>query len=182
MKNKVNTYGKGLAFLVIASLFISGCGYFGKKINYGQKEGPIYTITIKNTLAGERLAPLLVVGDADDAKIWVGEYVSQEARTQFTTGNPKSLASVFTGDISSPGKVGVDGELKFEFRTTASSIRITAMVHPDKTPDNYVTALVNLDELPSETTLKRYDIGDDEDRKTVVFVEDAGVVSVTQNN
>ena len=48
-----------------------------------------YTITVKNTLAREKLAPILVVGNADDRKIWVGEYVSPEARTQL--GNKPAL-------------------------------------------------------------------------------------------
>ena len=49
------------------------------------------------------------------------------------------------------------------------------MVHPDFTPDNYVTALINLD-TPGVTPLERFDIGDDEKRKTVVKVEPAGSV------
>jgi hypothetical protein len=136
-----------------------------------------YTITVKNTLAKERLAPVLVVGDADDAKIWVGQYVSKEARTQFTTGNPAPLAAVLRGEQNQPGKIPVGGEVTFRFKTAAARARITAMVHPDVTPDNYVTALVDL-KAGGTTELERFDIGDDEKRYTVVKVGSAGSVTV----
>jgi hypothetical protein len=48
----------------------------------GQAAGKEYTITLRNTLAKERLAPVLIVGDADDRKIWAATYVTPEARTQ----------------------------------------------------------------------------------------------------
>ena len=55
------------------------------------------------------------------------------------------------------------------------------MVHPDKTPDNYVTALIPLsgDNTNKTIDLVRFDIGDDEDRKTVVKVGKAGTVTVS---
>jgi hypothetical protein len=136
-----------------------------------------YTITVRNGLAQEKLAPILVVGDADDTKIWVGAYVSPEARTQFTTGNPAPLAQVLGGDQGLPGKLGVGKEVTFKFRTSAKTARITAMVHPDVTPDNYVTASIDLSRL-GETPLVRYDIGDDEGRKSVLEVGPAGSVTV----
>jgi hypothetical protein len=71
----------------------------------GQAAGKEYTLTLRNTLANERLAPVLIVGDADDQKIWVGRYVSPEARTQFTTGNPGPLAATLGGDQGQPGTV-----------------------------------------------------------------------------
>ena len=43
----------------------------------GQESGTAYSITIENMLAEEKFAPILVVGDADDGKIWVGDYVSK---------------------------------------------------------------------------------------------------------
>ena len=52
------------------------------------------------------------------------------------------------------------------------------MVHPDVTPDNYVTALLDLKAGASTTALERFDIGDDEGRKTVVKVGPAGEVRV----
>ena len=104
----------------------------------GQESGTAYSITIENMLAEEKFAPILVVGDADDGKIWVGDYVSKEARTQFTIGNPSPLSDALGGDQSLPGKLGVGGKVTFEFKTSAKKARITAMVHPDKTPDNYV--------------------------------------------
>ena len=136
-----------------------------------------YTITLKNGLAKEKLAPILVVGDADDRKIWVGGYVSPEARTQFTTGNPAPLAAVLGGEQGLPGKLGVGQEVTFKFRTSAKTARITAMVHPDFTPDNYVTASIDLSK-PGVTTLERFDIGDDENRRTVAKVGPAGSVTL----
>ena len=62
-------------------------------------------------------------------------------------------------------------------RTTARKARITAMVHPDITPDNYVTALVDLN-ARGTTTLERFDIGDDEKRYSVVKVGPAGTVTL----
>ncbi len=164
------------AFLFLgATSLAGGCAFFQPE-KVGQAEGREYTITVKNTLAKERLAPILVVGDADDRKIWVGQYVSPEARTQFTTGNPGPLAAVLGGDQGQPGKLGVGEEITFKFKTRASKARITAMVHPDITPDNYVTTLLDLNR-PGTTVLERFDIGDDEGRKTVVKVGPAGSVS-----
>lgn len=134
-------------------------------------------MTIKNTLKDERFAPILIVGNADDTKIWVKEYVSQEARTQFTTGNPGPLAGVLGGDQGQPGGLPVGGEVTFTFRTNADTARVTAMVHPDKTPDNYVTALLNL-KTGGLTELVRFDIGDNEKRHTVQRVGPAGLVTV----
>jgi len=163
--------------LVAASAaLLSACAYFQPE-KVGQAEGREYTVTVKNTLAKERFAPILIVGDADDGKIWVGKYVSNEAHTQFTTGNPGPLAAKLGGDQGQPGKLGVGEEITFKFRTTARKARITAMVHPDITPDNYVTALVDLN-ARGTTTLERFDIGDDEKRYSVVKVGPAGTVTL----
>ena len=162
--------------IAVTATFAAGCALFQPE-KVGQAEGREYTITVKNTLAKERFAPILVVGNADDSKIWVGRYVSGEAHTQFTTGNPGPLAMKLGGDQGQPGGLGVGGETTFKFRTTASKARITAMVHPDFTPDNYVTALVDLS-AGGTTMLERFDIGDDEKRYTVVKVGPAGTVMV----
>jgi len=162
--------------LAIAAALLGGCAYLQPEKS-GQAEGREYTITVKNTLARERLAPILIVGDADDAKIWVGKYVSAEARTQFTTGNPGPLAAVLHGDQGQPGGLPVGGEVTFKFRTNARKARITAMVHPDFTPDNYVTARLDL-ARPGVVALERFDIGDDEKRYSVVKVGPAGTVTV----
>ena len=165
------------AFALAAAASLAGaCAHFQPE-KTGQAQGREYTVTVKNTLAKERLAPILIVGDADDRKIWVGNYVSREAHTQFTTGNPGPLAGVLGGDQGQPGTVGVGQEVTFKFRTTARKARLTAMVHPDVTPDNYVTALIDLGS-PGATALERFDIGDDEGRKTVVKVGPAGSVTV----
>lgn len=164
------------ALISLASLSITGCQFFQPK-KIGQLEGTEYTITIKNGLAKEKFAPILVVSDADDSKIWVGKYVSPEARTQFTTGNPIPLSKVLGHDQGLPGGIKTGKESTFTFRTKAKTARITAMVHPDFTPDNYVTAKVDL-KKGTVVDLKRYDIGDNENRKTVEFVSDAGTVTV----
>ncbi|HSW82762.1 MAG TPA: hypothetical protein VLH12_04765 [Usitatibacter sp.] len=164
------------AIAAAVAAVLGGCALFQPE-KTGQTEGREYTLTVKNTLAKERFAPILVVGDADDAKIWVGKYVSPEAHTQFTTGNPGPLAMKLGGDQGQPGGLGVGGEVTFKFRTTASKARITAMVHPDVTPDNYVTALVDL-KAGGTTMLERFDIGDDEKRFTVVKVGPAGSVMI----
>jgi hypothetical protein len=162
--------------LATATVLLGACAHFQPE-KVGQSQGREYTVTVKNTLARERLAPILIVGDADDRKIWVGNYVSGEARTQFTTGNPGPLAQALGGDQGQPGTVGVGGEVTFKFRTTARKARLTAMVHPDVTPDNYVTALIDLGS-PGTTPLERFDIGDDEGRKTVLKVGPAGTVTL----
>ena len=161
--------------LAAVSALLGACALFQPE-KVGQAEGTEYNITVKNTLAREKFAPILIVGDADDRKIWVGNYVSPEARTQFTTGNPGPLAAVLGGDQGQPGNLGVGQETTFKFRTTARKARLTAMVHPDVTPDNYVTALIEL--RPGSTALERFDIGDDEGRKTVVKVGPAGSVTI----
>jgi hypothetical protein len=155
---------------------LGGCAYLQPE-KTGQAEGREYTITVKNTLAKERFAPILIVGDADDSKIWVGQYVSAEARTQFTTGNPGPLAAKLGGDQGQPGGLALGGEVTFKFRTSARKARVTAMVHPDFTPDNYVTALLDL-QAGGTTMLQRFDIGDDEKRYTVQKVGPAGSVTI----
>ena len=162
--------------LVAGAALLSACAYLQPE-KVGQSDGREYTVTVRNTLAKERFAPILIVGDADDGKIWVGKYVSSEAHTQFTTGNPGPLAAKLGGDQGQPGGLGVGGETTFKFRTAARKARITAMVHPDYTPDNYVTALVDLN-AGGTTMLERFDIGDDEKRYTVQKVGPAGSVTI----
>jgi len=172
----MNTLPRALVAATAAGL-LAACAHFQPE-KVGQTEGREYTITVKNTLAKERFAPILIVGDANDAKIWVGQYVSGEAHTQFTTGNPGPLAAVLGGDQGQPGGLPIGGEVTFKFRTAARKARLTAMVHPDFTPDNYVTALIDLG-AAGTTMLERFDIGDDEGRKTVLKVGPAGSVTVT---
>jgi hypothetical protein len=159
-----------------AAVILSACGTM-QSANRDKNDTREYTITVQNTLAKERFASLLIVGDADDSKIWVGPYVSSEAHTQFTTGNPAALAAKLGGEQAQPGRIPVGETLTFKFHTKARTARITAMVHPDFTPDNYVTALISLDK-PGVTPLERFDIGDDEKRKTVVKVGPAGSVTL----
>lgn len=164
------------ALVALSATLLGACAYLQPE-KVGQSAGQEYAITVKNTLAKERFAPILIAGDADDAKIWVGQYVSPEARTQFTTGNPGPLAAVLGGDQGQPGQLVVGGEVTFKFRTNAKKARITAMVHPDFTPDNYVTALIDLGK-GGTTPLERFDIGDDEKRFTVMKVGPAGTVTI----
>ena len=163
------------ALVIAITAALAGCAHGPAMV--GQADGTEYTITVKNTLEKERFAPILIVGDADDAKIWVGKYVSNEAHTQFTTGNPNPLAAVLGGDQGQPGGLGVGGEVTFKFRTAAKHARITAMVHPDYTPDNYVTTNLDLSK-PGTSQLDRFDIGDDEKRMTVLRVGPAGTVTL----
>ena len=174
--NDTTRFTRNAALLAALAALLAGCGLLQPE-RTGQTAGKEYTITVKNSLAKERFAPILIVGDADDGKIWVGKYVSNEAHTQFTTGNPGPLAAVLGGDQGQPGKLGVGEEITFTFRTTATKARLTAMVHPDITPDNYVTALINLP-AGGTTVLERFDIGDDEGRKTVLKVGPAGTATV----
>ena len=175
MKNTIASV-RNTALVAVAAGLLGACAHFQPE-RVGQAEGREYTLTVKNTLARERFAPILIVGDADDGKIWVGQYVSPEARTQFTTGNPGPLAAKLGGDQGQPGGLPLGGEVTFKFKTTASKARITAMVHPDFTPDNYVTTIVDL-RAGSTAALERYDIGDDEKRFSVVKVGPAGTVTV----
>ena len=161
--------------LLAGALATAACSHLGM-VEGGASSGQDYTITVKNGLKAERFASILVVGDADDSKIWVGRYVSPEAHIQFTTGNPSPLASKLGGDQVLPGRLGVGEEVTFKFRTQASKARITAMVHPDVTPDNYVTALIDL-KAGGSAALERFDIGDDEKRKTVERVGPAGTIT-----
>lgn len=167
---------RSLSAVAASSALLGGCAFFQPE-KTGQSEGREYTVVVKNTLANERFAPILIAGDADDSKIWVGKYVSPEARTQFTTGNPGPLAKVLGGDQGQPGGLGVGDEVTFKFRSTSRKARLTAMVHPDVTPDNYVTALLDL-QAPGTTALERFDIGDDEKRYTVQKVGPAGTVTI----
>ena len=174
--NDVSKSARHAAILAASAMLLTACALFQPE-RVGQTAGTAYTITVKNSLAREKFAPILIVGDADDRKIWVGNYVSPEARTQFTTGNPGPLASVLGGDQGQPGNLGVGASVTFSFKTTASKARITAMVHPDVTPDNYVTTLIDL-RSGNTATLERFDIGDDEGRKTVQKVGPAGSVTI----
>ena len=94
------------------TIALSGCFLLGPKKS-GQTEGTQYSITIKNTLPGERLAPVLAVGN-----------VSEEARC-----NPSKLAEALGGDLSINGKIPVDGSLTFKFKTKASTIFCTLIKH-----------------------------------------------------
>ncbi len=171
-----HTSVKPLALIVVATAvtLLAGCATAPSAI--GQSEGTSYTITVKNDMTAERLAPILIVGDGDDAKIWIGRYVSKEARTQFTTGNPDPLAAQLGGDQAQPGKLASKSEITFTFKSKAATARITAMVHPDVTPDNYVTAKLDL-RKPGTVALERFDIGDDEKRMTVERVGQVGTVT-----
>jgi hypothetical protein len=169
-------FARNAVLFAASSALLAACGLFQPE-RVGQTAGREYTITVKNSLVKERFAPILVVGDADDGRIWVGKYVSTEAHTQFTTGNPGPLAAKLGGDQGQPGGLVVGGEVTFTFRTTARKARVTAMVHPDFTPDNYVTALVDL-QAGGVTALERFDIGDDEKRYSVVKVGPAGTVTI----
>ena len=58
--------------LVAGAALLSACAYLQPE-KVGQSEGREYTVTVRNTLAKERFAPILIVGDADDGEVGPAE-------------------------------------------------------------------------------------------------------------
>lgn len=140
-----------------------------------------YEITVTNTLQDELLAPILVVPVSNDALIFDGHYVTAEAEAQILTGDPAMLAgkigddaTVAHGADGPPGVLLAAGKsLSFTIDTEASAVRIISMVAPTKVPDNFVSAVVNLD-APLEVALNRYDIGHNEGSKMITSISGSG--------
>jgi hypothetical protein len=136
-----------------------------------------YEITVTNNLADELLAPVLVAPVGQDSKIFMGNYVSNEAETQILTGDPGKLAkkigreaTVAHGSDGPPGVLLAPGKsITFTVKTDADSVRLISMVAPTKVPDNFVSSVVNLG-APLSVTLDRYDIGHNEGSKQVSHV------------
>lgn len=138
-----------------------------------------YTVTVANDLAEELVAPILITNVANDGHIFEGDYVTPEAETQILTGDPGKLAARIGADAmvghgmdGPPGVLLAPGKsVSFDINTEAEMVRILAMIAPTITPDNYVTAVIDLAGM--ETTgvhLVRYDIGHDEMTKMTTKV------------
>jgi hypothetical protein len=136
-----------------------------------------YEITVTNNLSDELLAPVLVAPVSQDSKIFIGNYVSNEAETQILTGDPGKLAkeigmeaTVAHGSDGPPGVLLAPGKsITFTVKTNADSVRLISMVAPTKVPDNFVSSVINLG-APLSVTLDRYDIGHNEGNKQVSHV------------
>ncbi len=140
-----------------------------------------YEVTVTNEMEDELLAPILVAPVAEDGKIFVGRYVSNEAEHQILTGEPEMLAEVIGesaaighGSDGPPGVLLAPGEsVTFTVPNGAARVRVLAMVAPTVYPDHYVTAVVPLNGEPVSVALDRFDIGYDEGRMQIEPVAEA---------
>ena len=119
---------------------------------------------------------VLTIEDGESVAVTIAELERQPGVLRASP-NVIARASFVPNDQGQPGGLGVGGEVTFTFRTNAKKARITAMVHPDVTPDNYVTAVLDL-RAGGTTALERFDIGDDEKRYTVQKVGPAGSATI----
>ncbi len=140
-----------------------------------------YSVTVTNTMSEELLAPVLVAPASADSNIFDGHYVTAEAETQILTGDPASLAgkigssaTVAHGEDGPPGVLLAPGKsITFDVDTDADLVRIISMVAPTMVPDNFLSAVVDLN-APLVVTLDRYDIGHDEGSKNISHVKGGG--------
>ena len=139
-----------------------------------------YEVTVTNVMADELLAPVLVSHSRKaDGKIFVDGYVTPEAESQILTGDPAMLKeSIGKKSLVAHGSDGPPGVLLGPGKSVTFTVRsgrptrIIAMVAPTKTPDHFVTALVN-PKAGLTVYLDRYDIGHDEGRMMTEFVSSA---------
>jgi hypothetical protein len=143
-----------------------------------------YTVTVTNDLGMELVAPILIANVTNDGHIFAGDYVTPEAEEQILTGDPAKLAARIGADAmvghgmdGPPGVLLAPGKsVSFDINTDADMVRVLAMIAPTHTPDNYVTAVIDLeDKMSTGGHLVRYDIGHDEMTKmtTKVMMGDA---------
>ena len=148
-----------------------------------------YQVSITNNLEDELIAPVLLTSPNNDQQIFSDDYVTAETEDQILTGDPAHLAGRISenrgtsyivhsvkhesGTLLKPGAT-----ITFEISTNEKSLRILAMVAPTKTPDNYVTGIINIDGPISEKSLTRYDIGHDEGRRTRQATSNTNAVTV----
>jgi hypothetical protein len=155
---------------------LGGCAYLQPE-KTGQAEGREYTITVKNTLAKERFAPILIVGDADDSKIWVGQYVSDRSAHAVHDGQPGTARRQAGWRPGTTRRPGPRRRGTFKFRTS----------RPQGTRDRDGPSGLHAGQLRDRAAgspgrrhdeLERFDIGDDEKRYTVQKVGPAGSVTI----
>lgn len=139
-----------------------------------------YKIRITNMMSDELIAPIVVVPSRADRRIFDDGYVTPEAESQILTGDPKQLvekigkrAQVVHGTDGPPGVLLAPGK-SVEITVDSgwrrrNNMRLIAMVAPTEYEDHFLSTVVNLrSSLP--TTMDRYDIGHDEDRKSIEYV------------
>ena len=149
-----------------------------------------YKIKITNLMTEEYLAPILIAPMHEDNEIFTKHnYVSEEAEVQMLTGDPAELAKEIgrkakiihgTDGLGDDGKADVllapgksveitidDGRRK--------GLRLIAMVAPTKTPDHFVTAIIN-PKAQLSVTMDRYDIGHNEGREKIQHIRSAATL------
>ncbi|WP_296426224.1 hypothetical protein [Yoonia sp.] len=150
-----------------------------------------YTVTVTNNMTEELFAPIVVTDAANDGALFTMGYVTDAAEAQILTGDPKTvvaaigmdMVTVAHGEDGPPGVLLAPGKsITFTVDTNATALRVLAMVAPTMVPDNYVTALVDLNAGGITVDLPRFDIGHDEGTKTNSPVAaSAGTISFVKN-
>lgn len=157
----------------------------------GAATAATYEITVTNTLDEELFAPIVVTDANNDDKLFTMSYVTEAAEHQILTGEPTmvvesigaDMTGVVNGEDGPPGVLLAPGKsVTLEFETDATALRIIAMIAPTAVPDNYVTAVADLNARDMvEVALDRFDIGYDEGTKVNAQVGDmAGTVSIVR--
>jgi hypothetical protein len=153
-----------------------------------------YEVTVTNTSMEELIAPVLVASTEHDSDIFDGDYVTKEAEVQVLTGDPAMLAerigdgaTVAHGMDGPPGVLlGPGKTLTFEVMTSASEIRVFAMVAPTVTADHYLTTTVMFSESGDgmySADLDRHDIGHDEKSMEDMMTDNSfGTVAIKKLN
>ena len=149
-----------------------------------------YKIKITNLMTEEYLASILIVPMYEDKEIFTKHnYVSEEAEVQILTGDPAELAK----EIGRKAKIihgmdglGDDGKADVLLAPGKSveitiddgrrkALRLIAMVAPTKTPDHFVTAIIN-PKAQLSVAMDRYDIGHNEGRKKIQHIRSAAAL------
>lgn len=146
-----------------------------------------YSVTVTNNMSEELLAPIVLTDAANDGALFTMGYVTEAAEAQILTGDPKTvveaigmdMVTVAHGEDGPPGVLLAPGKsITFDFETEATAVRLLAMVAPTMVPDNYVSALIDLNAGEISIELPRFDIGHDEGTKTNSRVAE-GVATVS---
>lgn len=140
-----------------------------------------YKVTVTNNLDEEFFAPIVVTHASNDSMLFTADnYVTAAAQDQILTGSPMMVIEAIGegnavydhGDDPKPNDptarvlLGPGKSRDIMFEQDATALRILSMVAPTMVPDNYVSAVADVDGLmPGETItvpLSRFDIGYDE--------------------